>query len=256
MTSGAIAGTVAYANYDQEFKLKVDSYVPGFGAFTERSAILWNKGVGLVGEGWQVVKDIILPEKSGKIGLQMTYENDEDTKYNTNTLELSDDEHKVQPEEMHHDKQLDVDHSHTPKESVPESVPSPTEELVTEESKITQEPETITEPKSESSPPMSTPPTSEGLPESSSVESTTEEAKVQSSEEDTSESTKDTAVIEKELQTVFQEYAQASDQVIESLKYLGQALTSHYLQVLEATKTPESEKDMEVIAGEFIKLQM
>ena len=250
MTSAAITGTVAYANYDQEFKLKADSYVPGFGAFTERSAILWNKGVGLVGEGWQVVKDIILPEKSSKIGLQMTYKKDEETKDNTGTLELSDDDHKVQPEEMHHDKQPDVDHSHTPKESAPSS----TEKLVTEESKITQEPETTPEPKSETSPPMSTTPTSEGLAKSSSVESTTEEVKVQSSEEDTSESTKDTTVIENELQSVFQEYTQASDQVIESLKYLGQALTSHYLQVLEATKTPETEKDIEVIAGEFIKL--
>ena len=243
MTSAVIAGTAAYASYDTEFKLKADSYVPGFGAFTERSTILWNKGVGLVGEGWQVVKDVILPERSSKIGLQMTYEKDEETKDNTDTIELSDDdEHKIRPEEMHHDKQPDVDLSHTPKESAP----SPTEKLVTEESKIAQEPETTPEPKSESSPPMSTTPTSEGLAESSSI---TEEVKVQSSEDDTSDLPKDTAVIEKELQSVFQEYIQASDQVIESLKYLGQALTSHYLQVLEATKIPETEKDMEVIAG-------
>ena len=69
MTTSSLVGTLAYANYDQQFKQTANSYVPGFGALTDRSAVLWQRGVISAGEGWQKLKDVITPERTG-VGIQ------------------------------------------------------------------------------------------------------------------------------------------------------------------------------------------
>ena len=55
--------------------------------------------------------------------------------------------------------------------------------------------------------------------------------------------------MENNLQALFEEFSQLSDNFIESLHNLAQSINTHHMQVMEATKTPKDEKEMKIIVG-------
>lgn len=238
----AIGGTIAYANYDPQFKLTVDSYLPGFSTVTERSAVLWCKGEELAGESWKIVKKVVLPERSEKVGLQVNNESVKTETTPTTTSEAT--LPTATPTESATTAPTTTSVATTPTEStIAHTETTPTESVVATTTTTESEVGIIT--------PTETIPT-----ESVTTEATPEipsEASVQPETTPPYETTP--PLIEPsptvvQLCDVFHEFTEASDVVVNSLSRLTQALNTHHLQVVEACKSiPQNEREMDILVG-------
>lgn len=217
-TVAAVGGTVAYANYDTEFRKLADSYLPGFGEFCERSAVGWSKSCDATKQGWHKLKDMVLPESHSGI---RTVDSKDIISGTTETTTK-----QVVDSGAKYDSTRDI--SSAEKETVKE---------------------------------MSGMPTSKGGAESSAVHTSKEGAESLSASDASKEgdsSNKPAAIddriiaAENDLQAAYREFSQWSDGFIESLENLAQSINTHNMQVLEATKTPKDEKQMEIIVGGLI----
>ena len=260
MTTSSLVGTLAYANYDQQFKQTANSYVPGFGALTDRSAVLWQRGVISAGKGWQKLKDVITPERTG-VGIQTNMPLS-DRPVNNEPLTLS----SNKPTESQSDKLLDdktvsnkpVDDKIEPLVNKPVSnddnktltssdiplddktdndistqdegrvsVPQDTVIQATDDDKLLTETQT-TIAKDDNVPVT--------VPTDQKPESETSSFVVPDTIELQSKSQTDT------LRESFQEFLTASDELILSFKNLAQALTTYNLQVSESEKAQDDDK--------------
>ena len=248
LTSAAVGGTVAYSNYDPDFRKTVETYIPGFDSFANASTNVWHKGVQFAGEGWQKVKEFVMPERSSGVGIQLGNKDERkvEVKFEDQTSSIN-----VQPSkeakrtdisEADQTGLQNVSKSTTTSSSADEKQSSPAGvESVDKEEEISKD---------------NTDPSKEASSVSQHVESKDSGSDIEESSDnvttlpDSETDTKNTLdEIESELHKLFEDFIQTSEGFKAALQYLNETVTSHHLQLLEANKTPEDESDMETIAG-------
>lgn len=278
-SASVLGGTVAYANYDDQFKLKIDSYLPGFGTFSERSAVLWNKGMGLAGEGWKNIKKVVLPEKSERVGIQVRTTSKVETtpivplettpteSINTEVVTTPTEAIPTEASTTEPKTVLTSDFTETtptnteaapilvettPTDNVPvEAIPILTETTLTDslpkEDLRTNTIDTITP---ETTPSDATPTETPSEAILSPIETTPTETTIitENTQQKTTPS-HDTPSFNV-LEDTFKEFTDSSDAVIKSMNDLVDALNIHLLQINEATKSPpKDEKEIDLIVG-------
>ena len=243
-----VSGTIAYAAHNVEFKERVNTYVPGFSNVTDRSVILWNKGMGLASNGWETMKKIVLPEKTEKVQLPAPHPSPP-TPSSQGPVVSSD---KVPSQEK------DQEDKKAPSISEPETPPiaPPTLEPV---------PPVVTSP--EATPSSDTIPTStETTPTTDTSNLASSEVTVTSSEttpiskttptEDKVPSTPDVVPIATtppsvaRLQEVFNEYSEVSERLLKCFDGLQQSIVKYNDNMKKGIDNPpQDDKGMEDIVG-------
>jgi hypothetical protein len=280
MAGSAVGGTLAYANYDHQFKRTVDSYVPGFGSMADRSAVLWHKGMELVDSGWQKLKAVAMPEKSDKIGIQIPEQSpavdnqtgveqkskaesdklpaNEDLNRQINEINKRDDDKGESKEkdttmqtlpvkdEISQEIQQELVLSPHVQEEKDQPIETPSSDVPT----TTEAPPTNvlatpeTPPSTTEAPPTSTIPTPvPDVPIAAEAPFVKEEVESKPSEE--AVNTQDTKAIEL-VQDLYKDFLIESDELIASFKNLSDALCTHQLQLKEQ---PQGQTDKDIIIG-------
>lgn len=248
LTSAAVGGTVAYSNYDPDFRKTVETYIPGFDSFANISTDVWHKGVQFAGEGWQKVKEFVMPERSSGVGIQLGNKDERkvEVKFDDQTSSID-----VQPSKEAKGTDISeadetglqsVSKSTTTSSSADEKQSSPAGvESVNKGEEIGKD--STDQPKEASSVSQHV----ESRDSGSDIEESSDN--VTTSPDSKTNTTNTLDEIESELRKRFEDFIQTSEGFKAALQYLNETITSHHLQLLEANKTPENESDMEKIAG-------
>lgn len=265
IVNGVVIGTVVYASRHPDFKKTADSHVPGFGLLVDQSTSVSHSVERVVREWWRSLK-IYTPERSENVGLQPVYKKPtekqtESKQVPTTTQPPTEAAPNIKPHPPT-DKEEAGARPAENKQPAPAAI-QPTLETKTpptsdkeEERKIEEGNQAIdTSPKSplESS-------KEEKLP-AQAAESETAKLKSKSVEDEAKSGKPLTTKTEEEergrdagdeLEQAYQVFALESDSLLASQHQLAHAISTHHLQLLEASKTPQSKQQQEIIAGELL----